>query len=131
MGLLVSKVAEMVAELYVDLAVVLFALSHCDRTGQCLALLYVVGSVNVEYYVLPVSVGSVWGCAESYWVFEVFELAVEPGDDRAGGGALLELKLVLRREVDVCLLHVDEVEVNNLIGIAADHFEAVIVPERI
>ena len=83
----------MEAHLNVDLAMVFLALSHCDRTGKCLSLFHVVCSVNVENCVFPVSIRSIWRSAESNWVLEVFELAIEPGDDGTCSGALLELEL--------------------------------------
>ena len=86
----------MIADFDVYLAMVFLGLSYSDRAGQSVSFLHVVSSVDVEYYILPVSVWSIWGSAESNLVLEVLKFTVEPSDEGTGSCALVEFKLVLR-----------------------------------
>jgi hypothetical protein len=100
-------VAKVIADLDINLSVVFLCLSDGDGSSQFVALLNVACSVDVENHILPVSVWRERRCTKSNLVLEVLKFAIEPRDKSAGSRALVEFKLVLRREVHVSFFHMD------------------------
>ena len=80
LGIRFGQMTEVIANFDIYLAMVFFSLSHGNRSRESVTILHIARSVNVENYILPMSVRSIWGSAKSYLVLEVLKFTVEPRD---------------------------------------------------
>ncbi len=122
---------EVIANFDIYLAMVFFSLSHGNRSRESVTILHIARSVNVENYILPMSIRSIWGSAKSYLVLEVLKFTVEPRDKSTSSSALVEFKLVLRGKVHITFFHVNEIKINDFTIITANHIGTLLVSMRI
>ena len=94
-------------------------------------MLHLICLVNVEDCVFPVSVRLVRRGTESNLSLNVIEEAVEPGDNAARCGVLLNVQLISCRKIDVLFLHVHEIEVDDLASVRHNHLELCLILTRI
>lgn len=131
LGIRFSQVTEVIADLDIYLTMVFLSLSHGNGPSERITFLHIACSVDVEYYILPVSIRSIRRSTKSYLVLKVLKFTVEPRDKSTCSCALVEFKLVLRRKVHIFLFHVNEIKINDFIRITANHFETALVSKSI
>jgi len=117
----------MIAHFDINLTMVFLRLSYGNWTCERVTFLNIACSVNVENYILPVSVGLIRRSTKCNLVFEVLKLTVKPRDKGTSSCALVEFKLVFWREVDVFFFHMNKIKIDDLELVAANHFVTTLV----